>query len=665
MTLLGRGTWKPSLGACCKDEGVAFRVWAPTSSRVEVILDRPEPPSVCALDPHADGTFSALIRDVRAGDRYRYRLDQNRQFPDPASRFQPEGVHGPSEVVDPRTFPWTDTRWTGLDLAETVFYELHVGTFTPEGTFGGATVRLEYLAWLGVTAVELMPVADFPGDRNWGYDGAALFAPARCYGTPSDLRRFVDTAHSLGIGVYLDVVYSHLGPDGAYPCAFSPYYLTDRHQTPWGAGVDFDGDRSPMVREFFIENALHWIHEYHVDGLRLDATHAIGDNSSRHFLAELTARVRESVTDRRVLVLAEDHRNLNWMLKPERDGGWGVDAVWADDFHHQCHHLLTGESEGYYRDYSGRTQDLATTIRRGWFYTGQYSVHFGEPRGTDPAGVSAHRFIICLQNHDQVGNRALGDRLHHQIDPAAYRAASVLLLMAPESTLLFMGQEWAARSPFLYFTDHHEELGRLVTEGRREEFHHFAAFSDSRAHQNIPDPQAPSTFARSRLDWNERLLEPHAAVVRLYRALLALRRHEPTLGAVGDFQVKAPDSATITVLRNGRSDSFLCIARLAGSGVVALSRASLSAHKEESDEWDGNWTPVLNSEAPDFTENPAPPLFETTPGGLTVRFLRPAAIVLKRTEVRRTPDRSDASVSIKRSSSTRRHLGRVFTPSIP
>ena len=408
--------WTPSMGAWVGPEGATCRVWAPASSRVDVIVERSDGPSIYALDRSPDGTFSAVMRDVRAGDRYRYRLDNDRLLPDPASRFQPEGVHGPSQVVDPRLFRWNDGRWAGLDLDGLVFYELHVGTFSPEGTFAGVTARLPALAALGITAVELMPVADFPGSRNWGYDGVALFAPARCYGTPDDLRRLVDTAHGLGLAVFLDVVYNHLGPDGAYLSAFSPYYFTEQHHTPWGARLNFDGDRSRMVREFFIENARHWVHEYHIDGLRLDATHAITDDSPRHFLAELASRVRESATGRRVLVVAEDHRNLNWMLKPERDGGWGVDAAWADDFHHQCRRLLAGDSEGYYRDCSGRTDDVATTIRQGWFYTGQLSTNLGEPRGTDPTGIPANRFVICLQNHDQIGNRALGERLHGQID---------------------------------------------------------------------------------------------------------------------------------------------------------------------------------------------------------------------------------------------------------
>jgi len=628
MTAPTLGVWTPSLGAWAASEGTAFRVWAPRSTDVDVIVERAGGPGAYALTRGPDGAFSAVLPDVRAGDHYRYRLERGRLLPDPASRFQPDGVHGPSQVVDPRTFHWTDDRWTGLALEDIVFYELHVGTFSPEGTFAGVTSRLAQLAALGVTAIELMPVADFPGSRNWGYDGVALFAPARCYGTPDDLRRLVDTAHGLGLGVFLDVVYNHLGPGGAYHSAFSPYYFTDRHQTPWGAGLNLDGDRSAMVREFFIENALHWVHEYHFDGLRLDATHAMADDSPRHFLAELSTRVRESATGRRVLVVAEDHRNLNWMLKPERDGGWGADAVWADDFHHECRRLLAGDSDGYYRDYSGRAEDLATTIRQGWFFTGQFSIHLDQSRGTDPDGLPSKRFVVCLQNHDQIGNRALGERLHHQIDPAAYRAASVLLLMAPETPLLFMGQEWAASTPFLYFTDHHPELGRLVTEGRRGEFRHFAAFSDPLAREQIPDPQATSTYLSSQLIWDEHAREPHASTLRLYQALLMLRRREPTLHRASTCHVAALDDATIAIQRDGSDDTFLIVVRLNGAGQVALRDERLGGSGKPA--LKGPWQPVFTSEDPAFSPDPSPPVADFAAPAPTIRFVRPSAVILKR-----------------------------------
>jgi maltooligosyltrehalose trehalohydrolase len=614
--------WTPSLGAWITNGGTAFRVWAPSAMRVRVVVERAAEAAAHDLARSADGTCFAVLPDVHAGDRYRYLLDDGRAVPDPASRFQPEGVHGPSEVVDPARFAWTDRGWAGLDPDDLVLYELHVGTFSRSGTFDGVAERLPDLVALGVTAVELMPVADFPGTRNWGYDGVALFAPARCYGSPDDLRRLVDAAHGLGLGVFVDVVYNHLGPDGAYLSAFSPDYFTDRHATPWGAAVNFDGPGSEKVREFFIENARHWVHEYHVDGLRLDATHAMVDESRRHFLAELAARVRESVGDRRVLLIAEDHRNLNWMAKPDADGGWGLDAVWADDFHHQCRVLLAGDSEGYYRDFTGRAADLAATIRRGWFYTGQRSTHFGHPRGTDPSGLAPARFVICLQNHDQVGNRARGERLHHQIDLASYRAASALLLLAPETPLLFMGQEWAASSPFLYFTDHEPALGRLVTAGRRDEFRHFAAFSDPSARELTPDPQALATFEASRLSWNERDAETHAATLRLYRALLEIRRRDLQPRSAASFRVEALDEGTIAMSRTGSGGTILTIARLKGAGPVELTDAlDGPADRQRS----RAWRVLLTTEDAAFSPDPAPPRLAAP---ATVQFLRPSAIIL-------------------------------------
>lgn len=612
--------WTASLGAWPDPAGTAFRVWAPRQAAVEVIVERPHGDAVHALAPFPDGTWSAVVPGVAAGDRYRYRLAPDRVLPDPASRYQPAGVHGPSEVVDPRRFAWTDRRWTGLDRDRLVIYELHVGTFSPEGTFAGAAARLPAVAAFGVTAIELMPVADFPGDRNWGYDGVALFAPARCYGAPDDLRRLVDAAHGLGLGVILDVVYNHLGPDGAYLAAFSADYFTERHHTPWGAGLNFDGAGSERVREFFIENAHHWVHEYHVDGLRLDATHAIADAGPRHILAELAASVRESAPGRGVLIVAEDHRNLRAIVSAEGDGGWGLDAVWADDFHHQCRRLLAGDRDGYFGDFTGRTDDLAATIRDGWFYQGQYSAHLNQPRGTDPAGLPAASFVICLQNHDQVGNRALGERLHHQIDLAAYRAATALLLLAPQTPLLFMGQEWAAGTPFCYFTDHHDELGRLVTEGRRSEFRHFAAFADPAGRARIPDPQALTTFEASRLRWDERDVEPHASIIRLYQALLALRRTEPAFKPGAAWHVAALDEGTIG-LRRGDAAGLLVIVRLAGGGEVDFTPLA-------SDVGTRRWRAVLSTEDPDFAVDPSPPEIGAGPGTASIRFARPGALVL-------------------------------------
>jgi maltooligosyltrehalose trehalohydrolase len=390
--------WTPALGARFDGQATTFRVWAPDRDRLDLVVD-PAPGRQVETGPRplerdATGYWVGRFADLTPGARYRYRLDgrDDLTFPDPASRYQPDGVHGASEVVDPAAFAWRHDGWQPPPLRDVVLYELHVGTFTPEGTFRAAMDRLPYVAELGVTMIELMPVADFAGSRNWGYDGVALFAPARCYGTPDDLRAVIDAAHGHGLGVFMDVVYNHLGPDGAYANAFSPYYFVDTH-TAWGAGVNLDGPHSPEVRRFFTENALHWAREYHVDGLRLDATHAMRDSSRAPFLRELAATVRAHAP-RPVLVVAEDHRNLAQMLRPADHDGWGLDGVWADDFHHQVRVHTAGDREGYYGDYTGTIEDLATTIRQGWFYTGQHSAHLGEARGTSAEGLRPAQFVI-------------------------------------------------------------------------------------------------------------------------------------------------------------------------------------------------------------------------------------------------------------------------------
>ena len=593
-------------------------------------------PGIRALRKDADGYWSATFTDLPAGTLYKYRLDtrDDHAFPDPASRFQPFGVHGPSQVVDAASFQWTDASWTAPSLDDTIFYELHVGTFTPEGTFRAAIERLAYLKRLGVTAIEIMPVADFPGERNWGYDGVAIFAPARCYGAPDDLRAFVDAAHAVGFAVYLDVVYNHLGPDGAYANAFSPYYFSAAHSSPWGAGVNLDSAHSAQVRRFFIENALHWVTEYHIDGLRLDATHALVDDSPTHFLAELTATVRAQA-DRPVTFVAEDHRNLSRMLEPVERGGFGIDAVWADDFHHQVRVHATGEREGYFADYGGSLADLATTLRQGWFYAGQPSLRSGLPRGTDPSSLTTQQFVVCIQNHDQVGNRADGRRLHHQIDPAVYRALSALLLLAPQTPLLFMGQEWAASSPFLFFTNHHDELGRQVTEGRRGEFAAFAAFRDAQHRAAIPDPQASNTFERSRLMWDELSDAPHAGVHHLYERLIALRR---TLAPAqrmpaGARKVRPADSAAVLgkVLRTDAEvldEHTIAIRRVdrIGGPVVLIARLSGGPADVEAP-GDAPAQTLFTTEDDDVAIDPCPMAIDVgTP--IRLRFTRPGAIVL-------------------------------------
>ena len=616
--------WFLPIGAQPNQHGTRFRVWAPNAKNVEVALyaGQRELQSY-ALAPEDDGYFAGQIGGVDAGARYIYRLDGGMPRPDPATRFQPDGVHGPSQVVDPTSFAWTDSDWRGVPLEDLVIYELHVGAATDAGTFDALIERLDQIGTLGVTAIELMPVADFPGERNWGYDGVCLFAPARTYGGPDALRRLVDAAHARGLAVILDVVYNHLGPDGNYLREFSRSYFTARHTTPWGDTLYFDGPGSRPVRDFFIANALYWAHEYHLDGLRLDATHAILDDSPTHILAELAAKVRESLPSNRAFVfIAENENNDPTLLRPTRQNqeprtknrfatsrfsvdpagarsrfseGYGLDAVWADDFHHQIRVALAGDREGYYADYTGTVADLATTLRQGWFYTGQLSVFPGHPRGATADDIAPPHFVHCIQNHDQVGNRALGDRLNHAIDLAAYRAASVLLLLSPYTPLLWMGQEWAATTPFLYFTDHHAELGRLVTEGRRAEFAGFSAFSGDQ----VPDPQDPATFARSKLRWDERERPPHAGIVRLYRDLLGLRKRLPALQnrSRDTFNVVPIGEHALALRRAGTAGQEDVLILVHFQGTLALRPGDLPGLAPPAGH---TWAPLLDSEDPSY-----------------------------------------------------------------
>lgn len=545
-------------------DGVHFRVWAPGHHRVDVVVYGPAAERLQPLEPEPAGYFAGYVPGVGPGAHYKFRLDGGDVFPDPASRSQPRGVHGASEVVDPRAFAWTDTGWRGVPLADAVIYELHVGTATPAGSFEGLIPVLPYYRDLGVTVLQLMPVANFPGARNWGYDGVNLFAPATAYGGPDGLKRLVDAAHGHGLGVFLDVVYNHLGPEGNYlPVFTSGRFFTDRHKTPWGDAVNYDGPDSEPVREFVLHNAVHWVREYHVDGLRLDATHAILDDSPVHLLRELAERVH-AAADRPITLVAEDERNERRLITPVEQGGYGLDAVWADDLHHQLRRHTAGDREGYFASYSGSLEDIARTLRRGWFYEGAVPPHRGEPRGTSAAGLPPERFVHCLQNHDQVGNRAFGDRLSDVVEPPVYRALSALLLLSPYTPMLWMGQEWAATTPFLYFTDHPEELGRLVTQGRREEFKAFSAFRDAAARERIPDPQAPETFERSKLDWVQSRREPHAGALQLYREMLALRRGSAALRnrSRDGFAVAQVDHRGLVVRRdaaNGREAVLVAV----------------------------------------------------------------------------------------------------------
>jgi maltooligosyltrehalose trehalohydrolase len=505
--------------------GVHFRVWAPRRERVDVVIDDRAFP----LESEGNGYFSAPVAEARAGTRYRYRLDGGDAFPDPVSRFQPEGPHGPSEVVDPSTYAWRDREWRGLELAGQVIYEMHVGTFTREGTWEAAARELPELASLGITAIELMPVADFCGRFGWGYDGVDLFAPTRLYGTPDELRAFVDAAHAAGIGVLLDVVYNHFGPDGAYHREFSESYYSDRYENEWGDPINFDGDGAASVREFFVANAGYWIDEFHMDGLRLDATQQIFDASPTNVMAEITQRVREAARGRGTLVIAENEPQHVKLVRPVQDGGFGMDGLWNDDFHHSATVALTGRNEAYYSDYLGSAQELLSAVKWGYLFQGQRYRWQGKRRGTPGFGVAPAAFVNYIQNHDQVANSAFGRRMHELTTPGRLRAMTALMLLAPGTPMLFQGQEFAASAPFLFFADHKPELAELVCEGRKTFVSQFPSVDTEEIRALLPNPCSAESFERSKLDLGER--ETHAPAYALHRDLLALRREDAAFRA--------------------------------------------------------------------------------------------------------------------------------------
>lgn len=515
-------------GAFVSRAGVHYCVWCPSQPNLNLEITAPDGAHRALLTHRQpDGYHEAEDPFGRAGDLYNYRFPDGRMYPDPASRAQAEDVRSPSVVVDPSTFVWTDGEWQRPDFRDLVIYELHVGTFTPEGTFLAAIQRLPHLQALGVNAIEVMPLADFPGRRNWGYDGVLLYAPAHAYGAPDDLRALVDAAHGLGLAVIQDVVYNHLGPDGNCLGAFAAEYFNDSRQTPWGASLNYDGPLSEHVREFLAGNAEHWMDDYHMDGVRLDATHWIVDSSQPHLIAEISRRVHQ----RGGYVIAEDERNEARLVEP---GGLGCDAVWADDYHHSVRVGQTGERHAYLQDFSGTLEETVDTLQHGWLFRGQKHGRLdGHLRGTLVSHIPPSGLIHCISNHDQTGNRAFGERLHAMIPPVSYRAISMMLCLSPYTPMLFMGQEWACSTSFLFFTDHHADLGRLVTEGRRREFIAFPEFNDPARLNEIPDPQAEATFWRSKLNWDELPVAGHHGVLALYRECLRLRQEHIAFRPLG------------------------------------------------------------------------------------------------------------------------------------
>ncbi|MFG1751734.1 malto-oligosyltrehalose trehalohydrolase [Streptosporangium sandarakinum] len=525
--------------------GHEFRVWAPTRERVELVLGERRLP----MRRSGDGWWERAVEEAGPGTDYAYSLDGGPPRPDPRSPYQPYGPHGPSRLVDHAAFGWTDDRWRGTPLPGAVLYELHVGTFSPAGTFDGAIEYLPHLAELGVDAVELMPVAEFSGGRGWGYDGVSLFAPHHAYGGPDGLKRLVDACHAHGLGVVMDVVYNHLGPSGNYLPEFGPYF-TGRHSTNWGDAVNFDGPGSDEVRAFVVDNALMWLRDYHVDGLRLDAVHAIADDSAVHVLERLAEEVEALAAHvrRPLFLIAESDLNDPRFVRGREAGGYGLDAAWADEWHHALHAVLTGERSGYYSDF-GPLSLLAKGLRQAWVYDGTWSPHRGRAHGRSPAGLSGHRFVVCAQNHDQVGNRARGERGSALMSEGRLRIAAALLFTAPFVPMLFQGEEWGATTPFQYFTDHEDpELGRAVSEGRRREFAAFGWEPDQ-----VPDPQDPATFERSRLDWSERDKEVQGRLLDWHRELIALRRRVPALtdGRLDRVRADCDEDTGLLVVERG------------------------------------------------------------------------------------------------------------------
>lgn len=615
--------------------GAHFRVWAPRRQRVEVVLERGPVPGqgeavAVPLAAEGNGYFAGLAAGARAGMYYRFRLDGGHDlYPDPASRFQPQGPHGPSQLVDPGAFRWTDGGWRGVPLPGQVVYELHVGTFTPEGTWQAAERELPELAALGVTALEMMPVADFPGRFGWGYDGVNLFAPTHLYGQPDDLRRFIDRAHALGIGVLLDVVYNHLGPDGNYLPHFAADYFSTRHKTEWGEALNYDGDNAGPVREYFVANAGYWVEEYHFDGLRLDATQSIFDDSPEHILAAVARRVREAGGGRATLLVAENEPQQVRLVRPPDRGGHGLDALWNDDFHHSARVALTGHNDAYYADYLGSPQELVSAVKWGYLYQGQRSTWQRKQRGTPTFGLPPATFVNFLENHDQIANSGRGQRAHQLTSPGRLRALTALLLLGPATPMLFQGQEFAASSPFYFFADHNPDLAKLVRQGRVAFLEQFRSLCAPDIQKCFADPGSPETFERCKLDFAER--RRHAGTYRLHRDLLRLRREDPVFRAQRpggvDGAVLGPEAFGLRFFGDGGNDRLL------------LMNLGLDLHLDPAPEpllappegrvWDVLWS----SEGADYGGHGAAPL-ETEenwriPGHAAV-VLKPTATLARR-----------------------------------
>jgi maltooligosyltrehalose trehalohydrolase len=593
--------------------GVHFRVWAPRHRAVAVEFVDPEGEAL-PLAPEGNGYFSGNAPAAGAGTRYGFRLGDSKKasagerslVPDPASRFQPEGPHGASQVVDPSAYCWTDADWRGpASVDGQVIYELHVGTFTPEGTWAAATELVPYLADLGVTAIEVMPVAEFPGTFGWGYDGVDLFAPYHGYGTPDEFRRFVDRAHGLGLAVLLDVVYNHLGPDGNYLKLFSDDYFSKRHKTEWGEPPNFDGENAGPVREFVLANAGYWIDEFHIDGLRVDATHSIFDEGPDHILGALVRSARAAAGGRRVLIVGENENQSARLLRSAEQGGLGFDMLWSDDFHHTVMVAGTGNREAYYGDYLGTPQELISVIKRGWLYQGQWNLRQRKRRGSAALDIRPAAFCTFTQNHDQVANSAAGDRIAMLIGPARYRAFTALHLLGPSTPLLFQGQEYAAFTPFLYFGDFKPDLSDVIHQGRLESFRQFPSLATEQMQARLPNPADPQSFLRSKLDPEIRLRGPHSQALALHRDLLRLRRDDPGFrrqvpGAV-DGAVLGPEALVLRWFGPGGDDRLLLV------NLGTELRLEVAAEPLLAPPMGKRWEAVWSSEDPRYGGGGMPP----------------------------------------------------------
>jgi maltooligosyltrehalose trehalohydrolase len=590
------------------DGGTHFRVWASCCQRVAVVIEAAGPGQesmAVDLTPEGNGYFSAWIPDVGVGALYRYRLDgQEALYPDPASRYQPAGPHGPSEVVDPGLFRWSDGSWPGVHLKGQVIYELHLGTFTAAGTWEAASRELPALADLGITLIEIMPINDFPGRFGWGYDGVNLFAPSRLYGTPDDCRRFIDRAHALGVGVILDVVYNHIGPDGNYFAQFAPEYFTDRHTTEWGKAINYHDQHAGPVREFFLANAAYWVEEFHFDGLRLDATQNIYDESPEHILSAIARTVRQAARGRSTLLVAENEPQHAKLVRPPSQYGYGLDALWNDDFHHSALVALSGRKEAYYMDYCGSPQELLSTLKWGFLYQGQPYKWQRKRRGTPAFDLSPATFVTFLQNHDQVANSARGLRCHQMTSPGRYRAMTAVMLLGPGTPMLFQGQEFGASSPFLYFADHNPEISQLVRRGRAEFLSQFPSIATPEIQARLPDPADPQTFQRSKLDLSER--QRHAEIYALHRDLIALRRRDPVLSSQRrgglDGAVVGPQAFVLRFFGEGPSDRLVLV-NLGRDIHLDPAPEPLLAPPEG-----GHWELLWSSEYPCYGGSGTPPL---------------------------------------------------------